>query len=84
MEIIKAANEKPRAWEENFFGRDVKPTSKVILLKLFKDDLVLCDSECNMFSLDSSNQLSSLNPDSTFELFSDRMQRLYPDYNLDR
>ena len=53
MEIIKAANEKPRAWEENFFGRDVKPTSKVILLKLFKDDLVLCDAECNMFSLDS-------------------------------
>ena len=53
------------------------------MLSLFKDDLVLCDAECNMYSVDSYLQRSAMNKSSEFELCSDRMQRLYPDYELD-
>ena len=54
------------------------------MLDLFKKDMVLADPECNMFTLNTSRQRKSMNEDANvFELCSQRMQRLYPTYNLD-
>ena len=47
IEIIKATMERPVDAEQ-------KPATRVDILNLFKDDLVLCDRECNLFSLDKS------------------------------
>ena len=56
-----------------------------MMQSLFQDDLVLCDTEMNMYSLDVSRQHShTTNRDGIFELCSDRMQRLYPTYHLDK
>ena len=55
----------------------------VDLFNLFKDDRVLCDTEMNLYSLDGSKQRSQSNPDSEFELCSDRFLRLFPTYELD-
>lgn len=49
IEIIKATMERPVDAEQ-------KPATRVDILNLFKDDLVLCDRECNLFSLDKSKQ----------------------------
>jgi hypothetical protein len=56
-----------------------------MLQNLFKDDLVLCDMEMNMYSLDVSKQFShTTNRNGVFELCSDRIHRLYPTYHLDK
>ena len=53
------------------------------LLDLFKMDLVLADSENNLYSLDPTRQRNlETNPDSEFELCSDRMLRKFPGYSL--
>ena len=44
----------------------------------------MCDAECNMYTLNPERQRNAeTNPDSEFELCSDRMNRLYPMYDLD-
>ena len=44
----------------------------------------MCDKECNMFTLNPERHRNEeTNPDSEFELCSDRMNRLYPMYDLD-
>ena len=55
----------------------------VQIFNLFKDDRVLCDAEMNMFTLKASNQKSQANPNSDFELCSDRLARKFPTYELD-
>lgn len=56
-----------------------------MLQNLFKDDQVLCDPEMNMYSLNPELQRSMVsNPNSKFELFSDRMLRMFPSYRLDK
>ena len=53
-------------------------------LFLFKEDRVMCDTECNQYSLDTFKQLDQVtNPKGQFELCSDRMQRRFPSYELD-
>ena len=47
LEIIKESFENPVDAEQ-------KPATRVDCLALFQDDLVLCDLECNMYSLDKS------------------------------
>ena len=44
----------------------------------------MCDIDCNMFTLNPERQRNAeTNPDGEFELCSDRMNRLYPMYDLD-
>jgi len=51
---------------------------------MFKENRVLADTPLNLVSLDFSKQRhEKTNPESDFELCSDRMQRLYPDYAFD-
>ena len=38
---------------------------------------------CDSFTLNPAYQRSKSNPDSKFELFSDRHMRCYPDYTVD-
>ena len=52
------------------------------LQDLFKADEVLGDKELNRFTLNQENQSTALAP-TEFELYSDRMQRLYPHFVLD-
>ena len=51
---------------------------------MFKEDRVLADRPFNLVSLEFTKQRNErTNPESDFELCSDRMQRLYPDYTFD-
>ena len=55
------------------------------MLDLFKMDLVLADFENNLFSLDGARpRHPETNPDSEFELCSDRLLRKYPGYSFDQ
>ena len=54
------------------------------MLNLFKMDLILADFENNLYSLDRTRQRHpETNPDSEFELCSDRLLRKYPGYSFD-
>ena len=76
IEVVRETMERPVDAEQ-------KPATRVDMLNLFKDDLILCDKECNLFSLDKSRQRGAyMNTESPFELCSDRLQRLFPDYIL--
>ena len=67
IEIIKETMERPVDAEQ-------KPASRYDVMNLFKDDLILCDRECNLFSLDKSRQRGGYtNTESAFELCSDRL-----------
>ena len=63
-------------------GTEELVQKKSCLYNFYKDDLVLADREMNQFSLNPALQRNDSN-NSSFELFSDRMQRLYPTYTLD-
>ena len=57
---------------------------RIQLYNVFKSDLVLCDAECNRFSLNMELQRNEeTNPDGVFEHCSDRIERLFPTYLLD-
>ena len=76
IEVVRETMERPVDAEQ-------KPATRVDMLNLFKDDLILCDKECNLYSLDKSRQRGAyMNTESPFELCSDRLQRLFPDYRL--
>ena len=51
---------------------------------MFSENRVLADREMALLSLDSTKQRNEkTNPESPFELCSDRLQRLYPTYTYD-
>ena len=52
------------------------------LLDVFRNDEVLADYECNKFTLNPNHQSKADKP-SEFELYSDRMARVFPTYKLD-
>lgn len=58
------------------------PLLYVGLLDLYRNDEVLCDKACIRFSLDPKMQSTEANP-TEFELFSDRVVRIFPTYVLD-
>ena len=53
------------------------------LLELYKADQCLSDAELNRFAIDMRAQ-SSKKRRTGFELYSDRVTRLYPTYKMDR
>ena len=54
------------------------------LMDLFKMDLILADFENNTYTLNASKQRHpETNPDSEYELCSDRMLRKFPGYHYD-
>ena len=60
------------------------PLLRIKLLNVFKSDFVLCDAECNRFSLNMRLERDEeTNPDGVFEHCSDRIERLFPTYLLD-
>ena len=55
-----------------------------VLRDLYQDDKILADKACDRFSLNKQMQRNAeTNPDSEFELFSDRFHRDYKGYELD-
>ena len=52
------------------------------LQDLYRNDEVLCDLEINLFTLNPEHQRTEDNG-KVFEVFSDRMARLYPTYEFD-
>ena len=52
------------------------------LLDLYRADEILCDKMCDKFSLNPAMQSTPDRP-SDFELYSDRVTRLFPTYVLD-
>ena len=55
--------------------------TKNTLWNLFADDKILCNRELTLYSLNPLDQ-STLENESEFELFSDRMARIGPGYDL--
>jgi len=55
----------------------------VILMELYRNDEILGDREQNRYSLREEVQKTTENPDSPYELFSDRCKRLFPTYLID-
>ena len=51
-------------------------------MDLYSDDQLLATADCEQFTLDPYQQMSQSNPDSGFELFSDRKVRKFPGYEL--
>ena len=50
---------------------------------MYKDDAILADKEMNRYSLDIKNQDSALRQ-TQFTLCSDRMEQMFPGYQLDK
>ena len=50
--------------------------------ELYKADQCLADRELNLWTLNPDNQSTAANP-TQFDLFSDRIKRMYPSYQLD-
>ena len=70
-----------RAWDSMI----PKVTTFFVLVglqDLYRNDEILCDKEINRFTTNRAYQKTAEN-DTEFELFSDRMQRLYPTYQFD-
>jgi hypothetical protein len=55
----------------------------ILLMELYRNDEILADREQNRYSLNKDLQKTTENPDSPYELFSDRIKRLFPTYILD-
>ena len=55
-----------------------------VLRDLYQDDKILADKACDRFSLNTQMQRNAqTNPESEYELFSDRFHRDYKGYELD-
>ena len=50
---------------------------------LYANDEVLACKNIDQYSVNPANQRSATNPDSEYELFSDRSMRLWPGYRYD-
>lgn len=54
------------------------------ILDLYQNDEILADKSCDHFTLVRKYQKSATNPDSEYELYSDRAARLWPDYRYNK
>ena len=61
------------------YGPQALKEARVDAFNLFKDDLVLCDAEMNLYTLNPELQSTDQNP-TDYELCSDRIERKFPSY----
>ena len=58
-------------------------TVKFAIGDLYTNDQVLACKNCDQYSVNPANQRSATNPDSEYELYSDRSARLWPGYKYE-
>ena len=77
--IIEVLN----AWNANFYTPNLGILMVAFAIQdLFQNDELLANQD-DLYSANPANQRSALNPNSKFELFSDRYARLFSKYELD-